>query len=46
MKNEAQTACPHREIDLGPEMEEWFSVSGDMDDFIYYGDPAKDHSEK
>lgn len=24
----------------------WFSVSGDMDDFIYYGEPEKYESER
>lgn len=32
--------------DIAPEYEAWFSVSGDMDDFIYYGEPVKEHSEK
>lgn len=29
-----------------PEMDEWFAVSGDMDDFIFFGDDSKAHSEK
>lgn len=28
------------------ELSEWLTVSGDMDDFIYYGDESKQHSEK
>lgn len=28
------------------ELDLWFAVSGDMDDFIYYGEPEKTHSEK
>jgi len=34
------------EEDVTPELQEWFSVSGDMDDFIYFQDSAKPHSEK
>lgn len=29
-----------------PDLEAWFAVSGDMDDFIFFGDTAKEHSEK
>lgn len=28
------------------ELVKWFSVSGDMDDFIFYGEPEKNHSER
>lgn len=32
--------------DVASELDAWFAVSGDMDDFIYYGDTEKAHSEK
>lgn len=32
--------------DTAPELDTWFAVSGDVDDFIYYGDVEKRHSEK
>lgn len=31
---------------IASELDAWFSVSGDMDDFIYFGDCAKPHSER
>ena len=32
--------------DMASDLEAWFSVSGDMDDFIFYEAPDKPHSEK
>lgn len=32
--------------DMASELEAWFMVSGDMDDFIYYGEDANAHSER
>lgn len=32
--------------DTASDLDAWFAVSGDMDDFIYFGDITKDHSEK
>ena len=28
------------------ELSHWLSVSGDLDDFIYYGNNEKEHSER
>jgi phage-related protein len=30
---------PNKNADLASELAGWFSVSGDMDDFIFYDDP-------
>lgn len=35
----------HRD-DYLSELAEWFLVSGDADDFIFYGEPDRTHSEK
>lgn len=32
--------------EIAAEISAWLMVSGDMDDFIYYGDESKRHSEK
>ena len=32
--------------EAAPDLFSWFSVSGDVDDFIYYDDTEKPHSEK
>lgn len=32
--------------DIASELDAWLAVSGDIDDFIYFGEDSKDHSEK
>lgn len=37
---------PQKMQDIASELEDWFSVAGDMDDFIYYDAESGNHSER